>query len=438
MSARKVGVLVENDASFVFEEVAALRRLGLDVAVASVFRPASGQRWEQAFGGPVLYPRAGLAGWAVRAARDGAAAPMRVARVGRLGRAEGVPLRLVALAAGLARRARSEGWRHVHGSFAGFPAWTAWAVGDLAGIPFSFTGHAYDVQRPRPWVGRLLAECAFARAISLETAWRLRALSPHPEHRDRVRLGYLGVDVERLRAISLRPAPGAPPEILAVARLVPKKGLAVLLDAAAELARTGREFRVRVLGDGPLRPVLAARVHELGLTGRVTLEGEASRAGVAEALGRAAVFALPCVVSDGTDHDGIPVALLEAMAAGLPVVCTPVGGIPEAVAPGRNGLLVREGDPWSLARVLADLLDDPALRAGLGAAARETVEQRFRLEDAAGRLAAWIGESCGPLREHAMRGWPARSVVGDAGTASAATMASGATPSGATPFGAPP
>jgi glycosyltransferase involved in cell wall biosynthesis len=393
----RVGVLVENDASFVFEEVAALRRLGLDVAVASVFRPACDERWAQAFGGPVLYPRPGLAGWAARVARDGASAPVRLARVGRLGRAEGAPLRLVALAAGLARRARSEGWRHVHGSFAGYPAWTAWAVSELAGVPFSFTGHAYDVQRPRPWVGRLLGECAFARAISLETAFRLRALSPHPGQRDRVRVGYLGVELERFAARGER-APAAPPEIVCVARLVPKKGIDVLLEAAAGLARAGRRFRVRVLGDGPLRQPLAARAEALGLGEVVVFEGEASRSCIAEALAAATLFALPCVVAEGPDHDGIPVALLEAMAAGLPVVSTPLGGIPEAVTSGRNGLLVREGDPWSLERVLADLLDDAALRAALGAAARETACQRFRLEDAASRLAGWMLDACAPPR----------------------------------------
>jgi glycosyltransferase involved in cell wall biosynthesis len=206
-----------------------------------------------------------------------------------------------------------------------------------------------------------------------------------------------------------------------VARLVPKKGIAVLLEAAAELARSGRDFRVRVLGDGPLRPELEARVQELGLAGRVVLEGEASRAKVVEALAGATLFALPCVVADGPDHDGIPVALLEAMAAGLPVVSTPLGGIPEAVASGRNGLLVREGDPWSLARVLADLLDDSALRAALGAAARETVRQRFRLEDAARRLAGWMLESGAPR-----------------GTLRSAAAASGVNPSGVNPSGLNP
>jgi glycosyltransferase involved in cell wall biosynthesis len=305
-------------------------------------------------------------------------------------RAERAPLRLVALAADLARRARRERWDHVHGSFATFPAWTAWATARLAGVPFSFTGHAYDIQEPRPWLGRLIGEAAFVRAIAAEGATRLRKLAVDAHARARVRVSHLGVDVRRF-------APGGsdadPPEIVSVARLGPTKGIDVLVEAASRLARDGRRFRLRVLGDGPLRPALERRIVEEKLGTFVRLEGEAGRDEVASALRRATVFALPCVaIGAGRRHDGLPVALLEAMAAARAVVSTTVGGIPEAIASGRNGRLVRAGDAGSLARCLGELLDSPGERRRLGRAARGEVLARFRLEDSAGRLARLLLE----------------------------------------------
>jgi glycosyltransferase involved in cell wall biosynthesis len=387
----KLAMLVENDSSFVFEEVAALRETGLQVEVASVFRPRPADRWVRHYGSPVDYPASGLSGWAARSLRDGAAAPLRIARIARTAREEGAPFRLVALAAGLARRARAEGWHHFHGSFATFPAWTAWAAARLANLPFSFTGHAYDVQEPRPWLSRLIGEASFVRAISREGASRLAALVARAGDRDRVRVGYLGVDVERFRPGRSR-APG-PPEIVAIARLVPKKGLEILIDAAVGLARSPRSFRVRILGAGPLRADLEARVRALGVADRVRFEGAVSRAEVARTLAGATLFALPCTVVGAGCHDGLPVAILEAMAAGLPVVATPVGGIPEAIVSGKNGKLVQSEDSQALQVALAELLDDHALRARLGAAARQTVLERFRLRDSAARLGAWTASS---------------------------------------------
>ncbi len=383
----RIGLVVENDAPFVAEEVAALRARGLAVDVASVFRPLPAERWFEAYAGPVAYPAPGFAGWAA-AARPALAAPLRALELVHRARFEGAPLRLVALAASLARRARRSGWTHLHASFATFPAFTAAAAARLAGLPFSFTAHAYDVQMPRPWLRRLIGEAAFVRAISEEGAARLRALV-EPPSRGRVRVGRLGVDVDRFA-----PRPGrraVPAEVVCVAQLGPTKGIDVLLEAAARLEQEGVVWGgLAIVGDGPLRVRLEALAARLGLADRVRFAGRASREGVRDVLAAASVFALPCVELPGGRHDGLPVALLEAMATGLPVVTTPVGGIPEAVESGRNGWLVRPGDAGALARRLRGLLSDPDARERMGAAARATVLERFRAEDSAARLADWM------------------------------------------------
>ncbi len=393
----RVGLIVECAATFVCDEVAALRAAGVDVAVASAFRPAPD--WEESFGGAVDYPPRSRGRWVTRALRDGARAGARLAPVLHCAVSEGAPLRLSALAAALARRARREGWDHVHASFATFPAWLAAATARLASIPFSVTAHAYDVQEPRPWLPRVLDEAAFVRAISEDTAVTLRALARSPESAGRVRVGYLGVDVDRFRPDGAPPA--SPPEILCVARLAATKGIEQLIDATAEMAApTARvpRFRLRILGDGPLRDALARRIDERRLGDWVTLAGAATPPAVAAALRRATAFALPCVpLRGGARHDGLPVALLEAMASGLPVVSTPVGGIPEAILHERNGLLVPPGDAGALASALATLLGDAPLRRRLACAARTTALTRFRADRAAARLASWLAEpACAP------------------------------------------
>ncbi|HME74014.1 MAG TPA: glycosyltransferase [Myxococcota bacterium] len=389
----RVGLIVECAVPFVCDEVAALRSVGVEVALASAFRP--GPDWRAAFGGEVGYPQPGRRAWVARALRDGLTSGPRLADLIGCALAERVPLRLVALAATLARRARRERWRHVHASFATYPAWLAWATGHLARLPFSFTAHAYDVQEPRPWLARVAVEAAFVRAISIETAMRVRAAAGSAA---RVRVGHLGVDVERFC-----PGNGTvadPPEILTVARIGPTKGIEVLIEAARLLASgdlaqdaAPARFRVRILGDGPLREACAARARALGLHEVVCFDGAATSVQVSLALRRATIFALPCVpVRGGARHDGLPVALLEAMASALPVVSTPVGGIPEAVTDGDNGVLVPSSDAHQLAAALAKLLNDAGLRRRLGTAARVRVLRQFRGDAAAARLAAWMAD----------------------------------------------
>jgi len=165
------------------------------------------------------------------------------------------------------------------------------------------------------------------------------------------------------------------------------------VDAAAELARAGVPFRLRIVGDGTLRRELEGRVNGSGLTDHVRFEGDLQREEVARVLAEAPLFAPPCTVVAEQRHDGLPVAILEAMAAGLPVVSTPVGGIPEAIVSGLNGLLVPGNDVRALASALAGLLGDDDARRRLGAAARETALRRFDLRASARRLADWMRES---------------------------------------------
>ena len=160
------------------------------------------------------------------------------------------------------------------------------------------------------------------------------------------------------------------PTIVAVGRLQAPKDVVTLVRALSGMQR--RPLRAVVVGDGPDRPEIESEIRRLGLTGVVDLAGE--RDDVTEILAASDVFVL------STRSEGLPMAVLEAMAAGLPVVASRVGGLPELVLDGETGLLVPPGQPAALAVALETLLDDPALRERLGAAGRARVQTHFALE----------------------------------------------------------
>jgi len=178
------------------------------------------------------------------------------------------------------------------------------------------------------------------------------------------------------------------PTILAVGRLVEKKGFADLVDACARLVDRGVDFRCRIVGKGPLEAALAARIRERGIADRVTLEGPRPRGEIARLLGESTLLAAPCVIGRDGNRDGLPTVILEAMASGLPVVSTRVTGIPEAVVDGVTGRLVEPGDVAGLADALAAMLADPAACAAMGRAARERVLERFDVRRSIDALAA--------------------------------------------------
>ena len=145
-------------------------------------------------------------------------------------------------------------------------------------------------------------------------------------------------------------------------------------------------LRYRIIGDGPARNALAALVDHHALGGRVELAGAQPQEVVRAALAGASIFALPCQVAANGSRDGIPVALMEAMASGCAVVSCPVSGVPELIGDGVNGLLAREGDPASLAAALRRLLGDAGLRRRLAEAARRRVETDFDARRESARL----------------------------------------------------
>ena len=177
-----------------------------------------------------------------------------------------------------------------------------------------------------------------------------------------------GVELPSAAAVESR---SGPYRLVTVGRLQAPKDPLTLVRALGELGGPGEAV---IAGDGPDRPAVEGEVRRLGLQSVVRLAGE--RDDVGELLAKADLFVL------SSRSEGLPLSILEAMATGLPVVASRVGGVPELVVDGETGLLVPPGDPHALAAAIERLLDDPALRRRLGTAGRTRVSEHFDLASA--------------------------------------------------------
>jgi glycosyltransferase involved in cell wall biosynthesis len=278
---------------------------------------------------------------------------------------------------------------HLHAHFANDPALVTMFTHQLTGIPYTFTAHAKDIYVKTP-PELLRAEAQEAKAVITCTEYNRRYLSTQmgPACNDKLYCIYHGLDLSQFKFCWPRAFDSAPPVILSVARLVAKKGLSDLIWAADILRRRGRSFQIEIVGDGPLRQSLEDQVMQLGLNDRVKLVGAVPHQRLCRAYQRVSIFALPCIVAADGDRDGIPNVLLEAMASGVPVVSTPVSGIPELIVSEREGLLVPPNAPALLADALDRLLACSELRDGLARAARAKIEACFSIERSSAQLLA--------------------------------------------------
>jgi glycosyltransferase involved in cell wall biosynthesis len=269
----------------------------------------------------------------------------------------------------------------------------------LGGLDWVSSAHAKDVWITPDWEKReKLAHCRWLTVCSAGNAAHLQTLAPDTE----VMLNYHGLDAERFPAPGRAPGPDGrdparPVQLLSVARLVPKKGLEVLLEALAALP-PALHWRYTHVGGGPLRAALETRAARLGLGERIQWRGALAQDQVLDAYRSADLFVLASRIAPDGDRDGLPNVLLEAGAVELASVASDLAAIPELIEDGVNGRLVPPDDPQALAAAIAQLIGDPALRLRLGRAARARVLERFGMASGLDRLAARLRATLEPGR----------------------------------------
>lgn len=364
--------------TFILNEILSLRRRGVAVQIYAMERVAEGARHRAA---EVLLPSVR---WVPNAV---------VATAGRLGRSarsrradQRARDRNAHEAAGrwIGRDLVRSGVHHVHAHFAGPAATAASVAAATAGISFTFTAHAKDIFSAGVDWRWLRPLARSAHAVVTVSDYNRRYLRPRLPGSRVVRI-YNGLDLTLWKP-ARSAATTRPHRIVAVGRLVRKKGIHVLIEAMGLLRDRNVPLRAVIVGDGIERADLESRIERAGLGRHVRMAGAKPEHQVRRLVREATIVCLPCIVDRDGNQDALPTVLLEAAAAGIPAVSTRVAGVPEIIQHGKTGLLVPPEDPIALAAGLERLSRSADLRRRLGRTARRRAETRFDGRSAAAAL----------------------------------------------------
>lgn len=266
----------------------------------------------------------------------------------------------------------------VHAHWATHPTLAALVIQELTDLPFAFTGHAHDLDIEQTMLDQKVAAADLVVTCTAKGRDLLRDLTPASDH-GKIRLLHHGVDLAAFTPTPLR-AESDPLRVLCVGSLEPRKGHRVLLAALARLRADGRRIEATMVGGGDDRTELEAVARSLGLADAVTFTGPQQRAEVIDWLTWCDVYVLPSIVLPNGMTEGIPNVLVEAMAAGRPVVASALTGVRELIDHEVHGRLFIPGDDARLAEQLELVVADPVATRSMVEAGRTRVEDEHDRE----------------------------------------------------------
>jgi len=282
----------------------------------------------------------------------------------------------------------AEDIEHIHAHYATHPALFAWLIHHLTGLSYSVTVHAHDIFVNQTMLGPKLREAAFIVAISkFNRDFLAHCLGNWVLAKTQV--VHCGIAPDNYH---VAPAPRSdiprPLEIVSVGSLQPYKGHRYLLAALGYLRDDGIPFRCRIAGEGEERGQLEALLTSSALEGHVTLLGACTETEVASLLATGNCYVQPSIATASGKMEGIPVAIMEALASSLPVIASELSGIPELIQAGKTGYLVPPGDAATLAETLKHVYHHPAEARALALAGRALVAEQFDLQKNARQLSS--------------------------------------------------
>lgn len=289
----------------------------------------------------------------------------------------------------LAQAVLADGITHLHAHFATLAGRMAWIASRLTGVPYTLTTHAKDIYHDSVdpvWLRRLATDADRVIAISRFNDEHLATVLDGTGAR--VSLQYNALELDRF-PFRTPAEPRDTLKVAAVGRLVPKKGFADLISAAAKLRDAGTPVDVTIAGDGDLTAELNAQIAAASLQESVRLIGPRTQSEIRDLIADADVFAAPCVPADDGNIDGLPTVVLESMAIGTPVIATAVTGLPEVIVDGDTGVLLQPGDVDGLAAALRAFADGALPAQRMAANARALIEDQFDSRRQAATLSAW-------------------------------------------------
>ena len=282
---------------------------------------------------------------------------------------------------------------HIHAHYATHPALAAWVIHRLTGISFSITAHAHDIYVRKTMLRTKLKAARFVAAIS---EYNRRLLSDHggPSVAEKISVVHCGIDGDRYRPLPSTLEERRSRDVVCIGSLQPYKGQDYLVRACRLLRDRAVPFRCRIIGKGEDYAALKSLIRELELEEEVELTGPRTQDEIGELLPRANCYVQPSVVTPSGKMEGIPVALMEALASGLPVIATDISGISELVRPGETGWLVPQRDAGALAEAMETVLWNPRLAQQMAAQGRALVLEQFDVQKNGGRLRRlFLGDS---------------------------------------------
>ena len=293
----------------------------------------------------------------------------------------------------MADRFKADGISHIHAHYATHPALVAWLINQLTGISYSITVHAHDIFVEKPMLATKLQDSVFVSSIS-EFNRKYLADRFGPWVQQKTQIVRCGIDPAYYgNEKSINAGQTSRLEIISIGSLQPYKGHMYLVKACIELQKRGIPFRCRIVGGGDLRPMLERAIREGQLDNLVELMGPRTQDEVSRLLRTANCYVQPSVITPSGKMEGIPVALMEAMASGIPVVATCISGIPELVRNGDTGWLVPPENVEALADALSQIHSDPVEAHKRVQSGRKWVLEEFELSSNAKRLSSLFARS---------------------------------------------
>jgi len=256
----------------------------------------------------------------------------------------------------LAEIMAEEGIDHIHAHFATHPGLAAWIIHQIEGIPYSITIHAHDLYVERPMLKRKINDAEFIVTISNFNKELICHFAGNSTT-EKVHVIHCGIRFEDYSSIKGDGNQKHPFKIISIGSLQPYKGHRVLIDACKILKEKGLQFTCEIIGGGSLEKQLNRQVDDLGLIPFVHFLGPLPQEAVSQILPTANCYVQPSIIDSRGKMEGIPVAIMEAMACKVPVVASNISGIPELVIDGVTGLLVEPGDPFLLAGAIERIYD---------------------------------------------------------------------------------
>ena len=281
-----------------------------------------------------------------------------------------------------ARYMQRQGVQHIHAHFATYPAMVAWLIHKITGIGYSFTIHAHDIYVHKAMLSTKVRDAVFVAAIS---AYNREYLVQHVGEwaREKTHIIHCGIEPDRYVPRSLDDIQSRQGlfKIANIGSLQLYKGQSYLIEACALLKQRGINFQCSIIGEGEERQSLAEQIRNNGLENIVIFEGPKKQDEVALLLPQYDCYVQPSIITNSGKMEGIPVALMEAMASRIPCVASDISGIPELVRHEETGLLIPPANPVVLADTIERIYRKPDEASRIAQAGYELVMKDFVLQD---------------------------------------------------------